>query len=213
LTRRGIRWTLATVVGFLALVGIAASATHYLQEPYNRGFLRYPTIVALHVVLGGVYLALAPFQFIRRIRSRHLAYHRRAGRALVAIGLLVGMTALFMGLVIPAAGWPERVLIGLFGSVFLVALAKGFLHVRSGRVALHREWMIRAFAVALAIATTRLIGIALLLIVGSPTGGQAATIVVASFAVAFVLHASVAEAWVRATRKSGVSGTGAVKAV
>ena len=209
--RRAITLSLGAAVGLLALVGVAASATHYLQEPYNPRFLRYPSVVALHVVLGGAYLSLAPFQFVRRIRSKHLVYHRRAGRALVAIGLLVGVTALFMGLVIPAAGWSERVVIGLFGSVFLVALAKGFLHVRSGRVALHREWMIRTFAVAL--ATTRLIGIAALLIVGSPTGGQAATIVIVSFAVAFVVHASVAEAWVRAIRKSGVSETGAVKAV
>jgi hypothetical protein len=44
------------------------------------------------------------------------------------------------------------VLIGLFGSLFLYALGKGFVHVRAGRVALHREWMIRAFAIALAIA-------------------------------------------------------------
>ena len=65
----------------------------------------YPTIVAVHVVLGGLYLTLAPFQFVRRIRSRHLAYHRRTGRILVAIGLVVGATALFMGLVIPFSGW------------------------------------------------------------------------------------------------------------
>jgi uncharacterized membrane protein len=75
----------------------------------------------------------------------------------VAIGLVVGGTALFMGLVIPFSGWPERVVIGFFGGLFLVALVKGFSHVRAGRVALHREWMIRAFAVGLSIATMRLI--------------------------------------------------------
>jgi hypothetical protein len=61
-----MRLPLGVVVGFLALVGVGASATHYLQEPYNPGFLQFPTIVALHVVLGGVYLALAPFQFVGR---------------------------------------------------------------------------------------------------------------------------------------------------
>src|SRR3712207_5947673 len=52
-TRRAMRLPLGVVVGFLALVGIGASATHYLQEPYNPGFLQFLTIVALHVVLGG----------------------------------------------------------------------------------------------------------------------------------------------------------------
>jgi hypothetical protein len=101
---KSARWILAMTVGLLASVGVGASAVHYLQEPYNLGFLDFPTIVALHVVLGGVYLALAPFQFVGRIRSRHLSYHRWAGRLLVSTGLVVGATALFIGLVIPEAG-------------------------------------------------------------------------------------------------------------
>ena len=205
-----MRRPLGAAVGFLALVGVAASATHYLQEPYNPGFLEYPTIVALHVVLSGLYLAPAPFQFVRRIRSRHLGYHRWAGRVLVSIGLVVVATALFMGLVIPFSGWIERVYIGLFGTLFLVALIKGFVHIRAKEVALHREWMIRAFAIALAVATMRLIFIPALIVVADPTQGQLQTLSAASFLVAFVVHASVAEIWIRLTRRRGVprvSGT------
>ena len=203
-----MRWTLAVAVGFLALVGVTASATHYLQEPYNSGFLQYPTIVALHVVLGGVYLTLAPFQFVKRIRSRHLAYHRWAGRVLVSIGVVVGVTALFMGLVIPFSGWAERVIIGVFGGLFLLALGKGFVHVRAGRVASHREWMIRAFAIALSIATMRMIFIPALLVAADPTDGQIAFLSVASFTAAFVVHASVAELWIRLTRPGRPSVAG-----
>lgn len=61
------------VVGVLALVGVGASSTHYPYEPANEGFLDYPTVVALHVVLGA-YLMLAGFQFVGRIR--HPGYHR-----------------------------------------------------------------------------------------------------------------------------------------
>jgi uncharacterized membrane protein len=212
MARRGIGWLLSAVVGFLALIGVGASVAHYLQEPYNPGFLDFPTIVAVHVVLGGLYLTLAPFQFARRIRSRHLGYHRQTGRLLVAIGVVVGATALFMGLVIPFSGWGERVIIGLFGSLFLVALLKGFVHVRAGRVALHREWMIRAFAIALSIATIRLIYIPALLIVADPTDAQNAVLWDTSFAAAFVLNTSVAELWIRATRRSGVPRVRKVKA-
>jgi hypothetical protein len=199
-------------VGFLALVGVGASAAHYLRAPYNPGFLEFPVATALHVILGGVYLALAPFQFAKRIRSRHLGYHRWAGRVLVPIGLLVGAAGVFMAVVIPAAGWSERVVVGSFGLLFLLALGKGFLHVRAGRVAMHREWMIRAFAIALAIATTRLISVPALLIVGIHTDGQVATLVIVSFTVAFVVHALLAEAWIRATRRRSVSGAGAARA-
>jgi hypothetical protein len=64
--------------------------------------------VALHVILGGVYLSLAPFQFVQRIRSRWPGYHRRVGRLLVGIGLVAGETGLFMAWIIPFAGWPDR---------------------------------------------------------------------------------------------------------
>jgi uncharacterized membrane protein len=210
---KGARWMLAVTVGLLASIGVGASAVHYLQEPYNPGFLDFPTIVALHVILGGVYLTLAPFQFVKGIRSRHLTYHRWTGRLLVAIGVVVGVTALFMGLVIPKAGWPERVVIGFFGGLFLIALVKGFLHVRAGRVALHREWMIRAFAVGLAIATARLIFFpALLITTADPTDGLFGTLLVVALAVAFVLNASAAELWIRATRRSGSPTASTVKA-
>jgi uncharacterized membrane protein YozB (DUF420 family) len=130
--------------------------------------------VALHVVLGGLYLALAPFQFVKRIRSRHLGYHRWAGRVLVSIGVVVGATGVFMGMFIPIAGWIERGYIGVFGALFVVALVKGFVHIRAGRVALHREWMIQAFAIGLAVATQRLIFIRALLAVADPTQGPVA---------------------------------------
>jgi uncharacterized membrane protein len=213
MTRRAMRWALGVAVVLLALIGVAASATHYLQEPYNPGFLKFPTIVALHVVFGGFYLALAPFQFVKSIRSRHLAYHRRVGRLLVAIGVVLGITALFMGLAIPKGGWPERAVIGLFGTVFLFALIKGFLHIRAGRVALHREWMIRAFAIGLAIATARVIFFpALLITMTDPTEERFGTLLAASLATAFVLNVSVAELWIRATRKSGTPRADSVTA-
>ena len=127
----GVRWILAWTVGLLAFVGVGASAARYLKKPYNPGFLDFPTVVALHVVLAGFYLVLAPFQFVGRIRSRHLGYHRWAGRLLVSVGLVVGATTLFMGLGIPKGGWPERAVICLSGIVFLFALIRGFLHVRA----------------------------------------------------------------------------------
>ncbi|MBA2693789.1 MAG: DUF2306 domain-containing protein [Rubrobacter sp.] len=192
---------MGVAVGFLAFVGVAASATYFLREPANLGFLDYPTIVAVHVVLGAIYMVFAPFQFVRRIRSRHLGYHRRMGRVLVSVGMVVGVTALFMGLVIPFSGWMEGVLIVLFGSLFLFALIKGFLHVRAGRVARHREWMIRAFAIALAIATQRVIFIPSLFVVGDPTYGQIVMLSIAAWSAALVVHSSLAEVWIRLTRK------------
>lgn len=211
--RKGMGWVLGGTVGLLALVGVAASASYFLREPANSGFLRFPGIVIVHVVLGGAYLALAPFQFVKRIRSRHLDYHRRAGRVLVAIGLAVGATGVFIAVVIPFSGWTESVGVGSFGVLFVFALCKGYAHIRARRVALHREWMIRAFAVGLAIATQRLIFIPALLLAVDPTDLQIATLSLLAFMIAFVSHAALAEIWIRITRPSGVPGAGGVTAV
>jgi hypothetical protein len=67
-----MRWLFAIVIGLLSLIGIGASVAHYLQEPYNPGFLKFPVITAMHAILGGIYLAFAPFQFVKRIRTRYL---------------------------------------------------------------------------------------------------------------------------------------------
>jgi uncharacterized membrane protein len=151
-----MRILIGVVVGFLVLVGVGVSFAHFQREPYNEGFVDHPVVTALHVVLGGAYLALAPFQFVGRIRERWIGHHRRAGRVLVAIGLIVGASALFLALVVPFSGNWERIVNGPFALYLIFALVRGFQHIRAGRVALHRVWMIRAFAIGLAIATMRL---------------------------------------------------------
>src|SRR5258708_8343474 len=102
-----LRKSLNIVVVFLVIIGVGAAAAHYFIPSANPGFLTYPLIVALHVIPAGIWMALAPFQFVKRIRSRWLNYHRWAGRLLVAIGLAFGATGLFIGVVIPTAGWLE----------------------------------------------------------------------------------------------------------
>jgi len=195
-----MRWLMGIPVTLLALVGVAASIGHFFNEPYNPGFLEYPLTTAAHVVLGGVYLALAPLQFVRRIRSRWIGYHRWAGRLLATIGLVVGATAFLMAVAIPFSGWPERVIVGGFAVFFVVSLVKSITHIRAGRVALHREWMIRAFAIGLAIATMRLIFIPALILAGDPSEELARTLSIVSFALAFFVHWAVAEVWIRRTR-------------
>lgn len=206
-----MRWFLPFLVGLLALIGVGASIGHYLMEPYNPGFRQYATITAFHVILGGIYLALAPFQFVQRIRTRWLGYHRWTGRLLVAIGLVIGATALFMGIVFPTAGWPQSIVNSLFGLLFLAALVLGFTHVRAGRIAQHREWMLRAFAIGLAIATTRLISVPTILWLGEPTEQQAALIVLGSFTASFLLHAGFTEWWIRYTHQPDNTAAGAAQ--
>lgn len=192
----------------LAVLGVLAAVGHFATEPYNPGFDAHPVITKLHVVLGGIYLALGTVQFSGRVRRRALPYHRWAGRLLVTLGVLVGTSALFLGLVVPYGGNPERVVIALFGGFFLAALATGFVRVRQGRIVLHREWMMRAFAIGLSIATMRLIFLPVVVIIGDPTLDQIMFWSVTAFTVAFASHLAVVELIIRADRRrSAVQGS------
>ena len=52
-------------------------------------------------------------------------------------------------------GLNETAATTLFAALFLFCLIKAYRHIRSKEVTQHREWMIRAFAIALGVATTR----------------------------------------------------------
>ena len=188
------------MVAGLAAFGVTAAVLHYLVEPYNPGFAEHPIATGIHVVLGALYLTFAPIQLIRWIRARALGYHRWAGRLLVPIGALVGLAALFLGLVVPFSGHLERIVIGIFGGLFLISLVLGYLRVRQGRIGEHREWMLRALAIGLSVATMRALFIPALMIAGNPSNDQIALLSVGSFTVAFLLHAAAAEWWIRRTR-------------
>lgn len=197
-----MRRMLAVIVGFLVLVGMGASVGHYFVEPYNPGFLKYPLIVHLHVILGAVYLLVGSMQFVPAIRNRWPVYHRWAGRVLVGVAAVVGAAALFMALVIPFSGWAGRIGNGFFATLFLFALARGFLAIRRRDIARHREWMIRAFAIALGIATMRLVFVPSLVLfqVDSADAPIVRILSVISFVGAFTLHLAVAQWWIRRTR-------------
>ena len=121
----------------------------------DAGFARHRLLTMVHIIPGMLFMVLAPLQFVRRLRSRWPRVHRWTGRVVVASGMIIGGTALVMSPQMAIGGVNETAATMLFAIIFLFALVKAFLYIRRGRVALHREWMIRAFAVGLAVATVR----------------------------------------------------------
>lgn len=192
--------TVSFLVGFLALAGIGGSVFFFFSGGANPGFADYPTITGMHVIPGAFYLAFAPLQFSSKIRSKSLTYHRWMGRTLVAIALVSGSGALFLGVIIPYSGLPEQLIIGFFGALFLFATVKGFLCARAREFQAHREWMLRAFAIGLSIATMRLIFVPILIMIGEPTVEEAQLYSIISFTIAFSLHSGFAEYWIQRTR-------------
>lgn len=191
-------------VSFTVLLGIGLSIEHFLdKEHYNPRFYDFPLTIGLHVALGSSYLGLALLQFSSSIRTRHPAIHRNVGRITVALGIVSGVSALMAIILFPFSGPAMLFFVAPFACYFAFALIRGFQLARLRDFDKHREWMIRALAIASAIATQRLILVPALIAFGTePVTIRWVSVV--SFTVAFLVHASIAEVWIRQTRHPAV---------
>jgi hypothetical protein len=87
----------------------------------------------------------------------------------------------------------------LFALYFLFALGKAYWYVLHRKIAQHREWMIRAFAIGLAVATIRPI-VGLFFATSGLSGLTPRQFFGIAFWIGFVLHLIAAEAWIHQTR-------------
>ncbi len=157
-------------VSFLVLIGVAAVArrTIVLLFPgtlgsgsaipaaaLDTGFTRHTILTLIHILPGALFLTLAAVQFMPGVRQKHLRFHRWSGRFLVVLGLVIGISALVMSYKMNIGGANETAATTLYAVVFLMCVTKAYLFARRREVVRHREWMIRAYAVGLGVATTR----------------------------------------------------------
>ena len=87
------------------------------------------------------------------------------------------------------------------GLFLLAAVCVAFLHIRAGHVPEHREWMLRAIATALGIASVRIIALPLDLAL-APRGVDPGVIFALSLWLGWGVTLSAAEWWIRTTRPS-----------
>ena len=140
------------IAGSLRLLEVAGGPQ---MLPTNPRIDASPAPLVLHVVSAAVFALMGAFQFPARLRRRHRAWHRRAGRVLVAAGLAVAGSGLWMTLFYPDAPggavlWTVRL---VAGSTMATCLILGITAIRRRDVAAHRAWMIRAYALAVAAGT------------------------------------------------------------
>ncbi len=184
----------------LTLAGITKTGVNPKFGGTDKGFGLHPVLTFVHIIPGALFVILAPLQFIPKIRSRYLWFHRWSGRVLVVLGLIIGISALIMSFTAAIGGANETAATTVFAILFLVSLVKGLYHIRRHEVALHREWMIRMFAIALAIATIRPI-VAMFFIFSKLSPHEFFGI---AFWLGFTIQLLVAEIWINYTRTKTV---------
>jgi uncharacterized membrane protein len=145
--------------------------------PVDARYLVAPSPVVIHIAAASLYGLLGAFQFHPGVRRRWPAWHRGAGRALVALGLATALTGLWMTLFYPplphdgAFLFVTRLIVGV---AMTAAIVLGFAAIRRRDVAAHRAWMIRAYALGMGAGTQAVTGVLLQPALGSFDGTERA---------------------------------------
>ncbi|GAA2723993.1 DUF2306 domain-containing protein [Cellulomonas aerilata] len=120
-----------------------------LPRLYERDTPAATAAIGLHFFAGGVILLLGGVQLIGSLRSRYPVVHRSLGRVYVGASLLAGLGGL--GFIVAkgtVGGTVMDVGFGLYGVLMVVCAVQAYRHARARRVAPHRAWALRLFALA-----------------------------------------------------------------
>jgi uncharacterized membrane protein len=166
----------------------------------DAGFARHPLLTMVHIVPALLFVVLGPLQFVQTLRARRPGLHRWIGRVVLASGMMIGATALVMSLQMTIGGVSETAATMLFAILFLFALGRAYVKIRQGQVAIHREWMIRGFAIGLAVAFVRPI-VGVFFATSRITHLTPHDFFGTAFWLGFSLQAIAAEIWINYTRR------------
>jgi uncharacterized membrane protein len=183
---------LPAVAGALRMVELAGGP---LLLPGNARMTASPLPVVVHITCAVPYAVLGAFQFSSSLRRRHPHWHRATGKVVVALGLAVAVSGLWMTVFYarqPGTGELSFVFRLTFGSAMAACILLGFAAIRRGDVRTHRAWMTRAYAIALAAGTQTIT-----LAVGPAVFGTGALTKDLSLGVAWLINVAVAEAVLR----------------
>ena len=210
-------WTAVILLAFIGLA-VAARRTIVLLRPgtlsaaknpavqLDAHFANHATLTLAHILPAMLFMVLGPLQFVRRLRSKYPQFHRWSGRIFLTASAVVGVSGITMAFGKTIGGVDEKAAITLFGTFFLIALAKALWHALRREFVQHREWMIRGYAIGLAVATIRpIMGtfFAAALLQGHAPEPQ--EFFGTAFWIGFTLQTIAAEIWINYTRPAALA--------
>jgi uncharacterized membrane protein len=155
---RRIGWLLMTV----SATGVALASARYFSlnpatfiPPQVGTYLAHLGPLLLHVGGGVAALALGPWQFWGALRARRPWLHRLIGRVYLVAVLAAGAGGLMLA---PLSIGGPLAHLGFTAMAVLVlsASALAYVSIIRGRIAAHRMWMIRSYAMIFSAVSFRL---------------------------------------------------------
>jgi uncharacterized membrane protein YsdA (DUF1294 family) len=115
----------------------------------DTAFASHAALTLAHILPALAFVLLLALSYFPRFANAGWLMH-----LLFPLGAIVGITAYTMS-IYSVGGWIERSAVLFFNSLFLYSLVRAWLFMKSGDQGLQQQWMTRAVAILLGIATTR----------------------------------------------------------
>jgi len=157
-----IRWYLFAIlcilVGLYPYMYFIIERTFGLLDSKSAELLQDNTwnvMFYAHILLGGFALMIGWSQFSKKIRTKHIKWHRRIGKAYIIAALISGISSLYIahfatGGMISMIGF-----MGL-GIIWLFTTIMAYRAIKNGEVIKHQKYMIFSYAACFAAVTLRI---------------------------------------------------------
>ena len=134
----------------------------FLIEPDSPVWQRYEAFkwwLLPHAVFGTIVLLFAPLQFSDRLRQRYTKAHRVMGRLYVVGALILAPLGAYIQYFQERSGMPRSftILAIVDAAMLMGTTLLAFLFAFKRKIALHKQWATRSYAVALVFIAGRFV--------------------------------------------------------
>jgi uncharacterized membrane protein len=191
-------WGIPSGLIALSAVPILAGTVRLMQlasgavTEENARFFDSPIPAVLHIVAITLFSLLGALQFAPRIRNAYPKWHRWSGRLVVPSGLIAALSGLWLAHFYdlpPTDGtalYVTRLVVGVW---MTFALVLGYLAIRARDIEIHRNWMLRGYAIGMGAGTQVLTHLPVIFLANPPDTALRAVLMGAGWAI----NAAVAE--------------------
>ncbi|NJM98167.1 MAG: DUF2306 domain-containing protein [Phormidesmis sp. RL_2_1] len=125
-------------------------------EEQKAVYIAHTSGILMHVMGAMLAIIIGPFQFLPgSITRRYLTLHRWLGKSYMVGVLFGGLGGLYMAF-LAYGGLPAQAGFALLAVLWLFSGYMAYQHIRNREVLLHRQWMVRNYALTFAGVMLRL---------------------------------------------------------
>lgn len=160
-TKFNAKYAIFTVVAIM-LVYVLFHNERFVVQPDNPVWQHYEPFkwwLLPHAIAGAFVILLAPLQFSDRLRRRFTGLHRILGRLYVVGAFILAPIGAYIQYLEERQGFPRSfTVLGVIDAVMLFGTTLiALVFAIKRKIAQHRQWMIRSYAVALVFLEVRFI--------------------------------------------------------